>query len=113
LQKLSHPTVDARVNGRYDLTDTMALNGEGHVAVDADDPGTARFTNLYTKIPLVTTVGGSAGFAQKFDTTPARPGGAFATRQKLPTAIPQPRRQNARFLLGISPQSDLTIILGS
>jgi hypothetical protein len=67
LQKLSHPTVDARVNGRYDLTDTMALNGEGHVAVDADDPGTARFTNLFTKIPLVTTVGGSAGFAQKFD----------------------------------------------
>jgi hypothetical protein len=67
LQKLSHPTVDARVNGRYDLTDTMALNGEGHLAVDADDPGTARFTNLFTKIPLVTTVGGSAGFAQKFD----------------------------------------------
>jgi hypothetical protein len=67
VQKLNHPTVDARVNGRYDLTDTMALNGEGHFMVDADDPGTARFTNLFTKIPLVTTVGGSAGFAQKFD----------------------------------------------
>jgi hypothetical protein len=66
LQQLSHPTVDARVNGRYDFTDTMALNAEGHLAVDADDPGTARFTGIFSRIPLVTTVGGSAGFAQKF-----------------------------------------------
>jgi hypothetical protein len=66
-QQLNHPTLDARVNGRYDFTDTMALNGEGHVAVDADDPGTARFTGIFTKIPLVTTAGGSAGFSQKFD----------------------------------------------
>jgi hypothetical protein len=66
-QQLNHPTLDARVNGRYDFTDTMALNGEGHVAVDADDPGTARFTGIFSKIPLVTTAGGSAGFSQKFD----------------------------------------------
>jgi hypothetical protein len=66
-QQLNHPTLDARVNGRYDFTDTLALNGEGHVAVDADDPGTARFTGIFTKIPLVTTAGGSAGFSQKFD----------------------------------------------
>jgi hypothetical protein len=66
-QQLNHPTLDARVNGRYDFTDTMALNGEGHVAVDADDPGTARFTGIFSKIPLVTTTGGSAGFSQKFD----------------------------------------------
>ncbi len=67
LQQLNRPTVDAKVNGRYDLTDTMALNGEGHVAVDGDDPGTARFTNRFQKIPLVSTVGGSAGFAKKID----------------------------------------------
>jgi hypothetical protein len=66
-QQFNHPTLDARVNGRYDFTDTMALNGEGHVAVDADDPGTARFTGIFSKIPLVTTAGGSAGFSQKFD----------------------------------------------
>jgi hypothetical protein len=45
----------------------MALNGEGHVAVDGDDPGTARFTNRFQKIPLVSTVGGSAGFVKKID----------------------------------------------
>jgi hypothetical protein len=67
LPQLNRPTVDAKVNGRYDLTDTMALNGEGHVAVDGDDPGTARFTNRFQKIPLVSTVGGSAGFAKKID----------------------------------------------
>lgn len=67
LQRLSHPTVDARVNGRYDFTDTTALNGEGHVALDADDPGTARFTGRFAKIPLVSTTGGSVGVTQKFD----------------------------------------------
>jgi hypothetical protein len=66
-QQFSHPTLDARVNGRYDFTDTMAFNGEGHLAVDADDPGTPRFTGRFTKIPLVTTVGGSAGFSAKSD----------------------------------------------
>jgi hypothetical protein len=67
LQQLSHPTVDAKVNGRYDLTDTRAINAEGHFALDADDPGTARFTGRFAKIPLVTTTGGSAGFTQKLD----------------------------------------------
>ena len=67
LRQVSRPTVDAKVNGRYDLTDTTALNGEGHFALDGDDPGTMRFTNRFQKIPLVTTIGGSAGVAQKFD----------------------------------------------
>jgi hypothetical protein len=64
---ISHPTVDAHVNGRYDLADTTALNGEGHFMLDADDPGTARFTGKFTKIPLVSTVGASGGVTQKFD----------------------------------------------
>jgi hypothetical protein len=67
LQQLSHPTVNATVNGRYDLTDTRALNAEGHFALDADDPGTARFAGRFARIPLVSTTGGSAGFTQKFD----------------------------------------------
>ena len=66
-QQLNHPTVDARINGRYDITDTTALNGEGHYALDADDPGTARFTGRFARIPLVSTTGGSAGITQKFD----------------------------------------------
>ena len=67
LPQINRPTVDAKVNGRYDLTDTMALNGETHFALDGDDPGTARFTNRFQKIPLVTTTGGSAGFTKKID----------------------------------------------
>jgi|tagenome__1003787_1003787.scaffolds.fasta_scaffold20975680_4 hypothetical protein len=67
LPQINRPTVDGKVNGRYDLTDTMALNGEGHFALDGDDPGTARFTNRFQKIPLVTTTGGSAGVAKKLD----------------------------------------------
>ncbi|MGY3448282.1 hypothetical protein ACVILH_000624 [Bradyrhizobium sp. USDA 4353] len=67
LRQLSRPTVDAKVNGRYDITDTFALNGEGHVAVDADDPGTPRFTGRFAKIPLASTVGGSAGVTKRFE----------------------------------------------
>jgi len=67
LRQLSRPTVDAKVNGRYDITDTFALNGEGHVAVDADDPGTPRFAGRFAKIPLASTVGGSAGVTKKFE----------------------------------------------
>ncbi|CCD93492.1 conserved exported hypothetical protein [Bradyrhizobium sp. ORS 375] len=67
LRQLSRPTVDAKVNGRYDITDTFALNGEGHVAVDADDPGTPRFAGRFAKIPLASTVGGSAGLTKRFE----------------------------------------------
>jgi hypothetical protein len=67
LQQLNHPTVDAHINGRYDFTDTTALNGEGHFMIDADDPGTARFAGNFARIPLVSTTGGSAGVTQKFD----------------------------------------------
>jgi hypothetical protein len=67
LQQLSRPTVDAKVNGRYDFTDTFALNSEGHVAVDADDPGTPRFAGRFAKIPLASTVGGSAGITKRFE----------------------------------------------
>ncbi|ABQ33545.1 MULTISPECIES: outer membrane beta-barrel protein [unclassified Bradyrhizobium] len=67
LRQLSRPTVDAKVNGRYDITDTFAINGEGHVAVDADDPGTPRFAGRFAKIPLASTVGGSAGVTKRFE----------------------------------------------
>ncbi|MGJ4903323.1 outer membrane beta-barrel protein [Bradyrhizobium sp. HKCCYLS2058] len=67
LRQLSRPTVDAKVNGRYDITDTFALNGEGHVAVDADDPGTPRFAGRFARIPLASTVGGSAGVTKRFE----------------------------------------------
>ena len=67
LRQLSRPTVDAKVNGRYDITDTFAVNGEGHVAVDADDPGTPRFAGRFAKIPLASTVGGSVGVTKRFE----------------------------------------------
>ncbi|WP_316175015.1 outer membrane beta-barrel protein [Bradyrhizobium sp. SZCCHNRI1073] len=67
LRQLSRPTVDAKVNGRYDITDTFALNGEAHVAVDADDPGTPRFAGRFARIPLASTVGGSAGVTKRFE----------------------------------------------
>jgi hypothetical protein len=68
-QAISHPTVDAKVNGRYDVTNTTAINGEARYNLDADDPGTARFANRFVKLPLVSTVGGTVGVTQDFDRT--------------------------------------------
>ena len=38
---------EANLHGRYDLTDTRAVNAEGHFALDADDPGTPRFAGRF------------------------------------------------------------------
>ena len=87
LQQLSHPTVAANVNGRYDFSDTTALNGEGHFALDADDPGTARFTGRFAKIPLVSTTGGSAGIHPEI-----RSRGGVGQRRGRSPPVPECRR---------------------
>jgi hypothetical protein len=87
LQQFSHPTVAANINGRYDFTDTTAFNGEGHFALDADDPGTARFTGRFAKIPLVSTTGGSAGITQKFDPLEVSVKGAIDHLQFQPVTL--------------------------
>jgi hypothetical protein len=63
-QAFSHPNVDAKVKGRYDVTNTTALNGEARYVLDADDPGTPRIANRFAKLPLVSTAGGTAGVTQ-------------------------------------------------
>jgi hypothetical protein len=77
LNAFSHPTINAKVNGRYDVSDDAHADGEAHYILDADDPGTARFIGRFTKIPLVTTAGGIAGFTQKFEPFEVSVKGAF------------------------------------
>jgi hypothetical protein len=59
LQTVSHPNAEARVSGRYDLTDTTHLIAEGHYLVDT------LVTAGFVKQPLATTLGTTAGVAQK------------------------------------------------
>jgi hypothetical protein len=77
LNAFSHPTINAKVNGRYDVDDDAHADAEAHYLLDADDPGTARFIGRFTKIPLVTTAGGIAGFTQKFEPFEVSVKGAF------------------------------------
>jgi len=56
---ISHPTFEARAQGRYDVTEGTAITGEARFVNDAlTIPG-------LVKLPRVTTFGGSAGIVQK------------------------------------------------
>jgi hypothetical protein len=60
VQNTSRPSVEAKVDGRYDLTDATTLNAEGRFALDA------LITPGFRKNPLVSVVGGSVGAVHKF-----------------------------------------------
>lgn len=66
-QAFSHPNVDAKLKGRYDVTNTTAINGEARYVLDGDDPGTPRIVNKFAKLPLVSTAGGTLGVTQDVD----------------------------------------------
>jgi len=59
-QALSHPTADARVNGRLDLGDSTRVIGEGRFLDDA------LVTAGFNQQPRATTLGATAGIAQQF-----------------------------------------------
>ena len=59
-QALSHPTAEAKVNGRFDLGDSTRLIGEGRFLDDA------LVTAGFNQQPRATTLGATAGIAQQF-----------------------------------------------
>jgi hypothetical protein len=59
-QALSHPTAEAKINGRYDLGDSTRLIGEGRFLDDA------LVTAGFNQQPRATTLGATAGIAQQF-----------------------------------------------
>ena len=58
-QALSHPTADAKINGRYDLGETTRLSAEGRYLNDA------LITAGFITQPRATTLGVTAGIAQQ------------------------------------------------
>jgi hypothetical protein len=68
-QNQSRPTADAKINGRYDATDTTAINAEGRYNLDIADPLllTPVPPAAVPAVPLVQTFGGTVGVTQKFD----------------------------------------------
>jgi len=59
-QALSHPTAEAKVNGRLDLGESTRLIGEGRFVNDA------LVTAGFNQQPRATTLGATAGLAQQF-----------------------------------------------
>jgi len=70
-QTLSHPTAEARVNGRYDLTESTHLVAEGRFLNDA------LVTPGFVQQPRTTTFGTTAGAVQRFDRLEIAAKGSF------------------------------------
>jgi hypothetical protein len=70
-QTLSHPTAEARVNGRYDVTEGTHLVAEGRFLNDA------LVTPGFVQQPRATTLGATAGIVQKFDRLEVAAKGSF------------------------------------
>jgi len=64
---LNRPSLDAKVNGRIDVTPITRVDLEGRVSVGTDNPGSPNIQAGLARLPIYTTVGGSAGLGQRFN----------------------------------------------
>jgi hypothetical protein len=64
---LNRPSLDAKVNGRIDVTPLTRVDLEGRVIVGTDNPGSPNIQAGLARLPIYTTVGGSAGLGQRFN----------------------------------------------
>ncbi len=64
---LSRPNVNAKADGRIDVTRTTRIDLGGRVQVSTDNPGSPDLQAGLAKLPIYTTTGGSAGLGQKFN----------------------------------------------
>lgn len=64
---LSRPNLNGKINGRVDVTKNTRIDLSGRVLVGTDDPGSPNLAAGLAKLPVFTTVGGSAGLGQKFN----------------------------------------------
>ena len=64
---LNRPNLDARVDGRIDVTDADRINLESRFLVSTDNPGSPNIEAGLTKLPIVTTFGGTLGYEHDFN----------------------------------------------
>jgi len=63
----NRPFLDARVGGRIDVIEGTRVDLEGRLLVSTDNPGSPNLQAGLAKLPIFTTIGGSAGVAQRFN----------------------------------------------
>ena len=64
---LSRPYVNGKVDGRIDVTQDTRIDLGGRVLVSTDNPGSPNLQAGLAKLPIFTSLGGSAGIGQKFN----------------------------------------------
>jgi hypothetical protein len=65
--EINRPSFDGRVNGRVDVTTTTRLNLEARYLVGTDSPGSPNIQVGLARLPIFTTLGGTAGITQQFN----------------------------------------------
>ena len=64
---LDRPDVNAKVNGRIDVTSLSRIDLESRYIVGTDRPGSPNIQADLAHLPIYTTLGGSAGIGQRFN----------------------------------------------
>lgn len=64
---LSRPELNARVDGRLDITSQTHADGEGRLLVGTDNPNSPNVEAGLSKLPIFTSVGGTAGVTHRFN----------------------------------------------
>ncbi len=64
---LDRPTLDSRVSGRVDVSTHDRVDLESRLLVSTDNPGSPNIQAGLSRLPIVTTVGGTFGYAHDFN----------------------------------------------
>ena len=64
---LNRPSLDARVNGRIDVSRNTYLNFEGRYLISTDRPGSPNIQADLARPPIAQTFGATAGLGQRFN----------------------------------------------
>jgi hypothetical protein len=65
--RLDRPTLDSRLTGRIDASSADRVNLEGRLLVSTDNPGSPNIQAGLKRLPIVTTFGGTLGYAHDFN----------------------------------------------
>ena len=64
---LDRPSLDARVNGRLDVTSRSRFDMEGRLLIGTDNPGSPNIQAGLARLPITTTLGATVGYTQSFN----------------------------------------------
>lgn len=67
LHSLDRPNLDAKVNGRVDITRDTQIDLETRFLIATDNPGSPNIQAGLARLPINTTLGGTAGITQRFN----------------------------------------------